>query len=238
VDGSALVALAALCPHDMKSFYLAAKAPLAGEAKTRLGKSIGMNAAATLYSAFLRDLIDRFASAPFPTGWHLAPGARSHLTPFIGSSTRVRIQLGDSWAQRQANLFRDCAADGETHVVLAATDSPQLTPSRVAEAFAALDSNDAVFGPTHDGGYYLVGMRGFYDILEGVDMSTEQALDQVLAKAHDQQLKVALLHLEFDVDTADDLERLAIEAGRRDDLAHTAAALTVIRGLTQESRIA
>jgi hypothetical protein len=233
-----MVTLAALGAGGMKSFYLAAKAPLAGQAKTRLGESIGMGAAARLYAAFLRDLAERFAAARFETGWFLAPGARQHLSPLIGSMPRVRTQRGDSWAARQANLFRDCVAGGESQVVLAATDSPQLTPSRVAEAFAALERHDAVFGPTHDGGYYLVGMRGFHDILEGVDMSTERALHQVLAMAQEKHLDVALLDLEFDVDTAEDLEGLVDEVEARADLAHTAAALAEIRGVTDEARIA
>lgn len=238
MDCPPLVALAASGACDMTSFYLAAKAPLGGEAKTRLGMSIGMNAAAALYSAFLNDLVERFASAPFATHWYVAPGARPHLRPFIGPAALVRTQRGDGWAARQANLFRDCAADGEDRVILAASDSPQLSPGRVLEAFAALECHDAVLGPTHDGGYYLIGMRGFHDILEAVDMSTDRALEQVLCKAHEQQLDVALLDLDFDVDTAEDLERLAQEVEGRADLAHTAAALAVIRGVAEESCIA
>lgn len=222
----------------MNFLYFAAKAPLAGEAKTRLGTSIGMNAAATLYSAFLRDIAGRFAGSAFRTGWHIAPGSKVHLVPIIGSSAIVRIQRGDTWAERQANLFRDCSIDGEKRVVLAATDSPQLTRVRVEEAFGALDNHHVVLGPTHDGGYYLVGMRGFHDILEGVEMSADSALDQVLVRASSRRVSAALLEPEFDVDTENDLMPLLEAVGRRDDLAHTAAALLVIRGPAQESRIA
>ena len=222
----------------MNHLYFAAKAPLAGEAKTRLGSSIGMNAAATLYSAFLLDIAERFASAGLQTGWYIAPGSGPHLAPLIGSSARVRIQRGDSWAERQANLFKDCTAEGETRVVLAATDSPQLPLMRVEEAFVALDAHDVVLGPTQDGGYYLVGMRGFHDILDGIEMSTNCALDQVLVRASSQRISTALLEPEFDVDTEDDLMRLSGVVARRDDLAHTAGALAVILGVARESRIA
>ncbi len=236
MDSSSLVALAPLRIHGMTSFYFAAKAPLAGRAKTRLGMAIGMSAAAALYAAFLRDLTARFAHAPFGVHWCVEPGAQPHLRPFIGSATLVRTQRGQSWAERQANLFRDCAGASEARVVLAATDSPQLTTQRVEQAFDALDSHDAVFGPTYDGGFYLVGMSGFHDILEGVEMSTRGALDGVLARAHG--LDVSLLDAEFDVDTADDLDRLAREVARRNDLNHTAAALASIRGIAEEPRIA
>lgn len=233
-----MVALASRRSGHLNYLYFAAKAPLAGEAKTRLGSSIGMNAAATLYFAFLRDIAERFVSTKFRTGWCIAPGSKPHLAPLIRSTARVRVQRGDSWAERQANLFRDCAAEGEMRVVLAATDSPQLPHPRLEEAFAALDANDVVLGPTHDGGYYLIGMRGFHDVLEGVEMSTTSALDEVRERAGSQGISVALLEPEFDVDAADDLIRLSEEVSRRDDLAHTAAALAVILGVEQESRIA
>ncbi|GAC1641793.1 MAG: TIGR04282 family arsenosugar biosynthesis glycosyltransferase [Candidatus Dormibacteraceae bacterium] len=222
----------------MNRLYFAAKAPLAGEAKTRLGACIGMTAAATLYSAFLLDLAERFASASFQTGWSIAPGAMQHLLPFIGSSAEVLTQRGDTWAERQTNLFKRCAAGREDRIVLAATDSPQLTTRRVEQAFQRLDACDVVLGPTHDGGYYLVGMRGFHDILQGVEMSTDSALSQVLERARAQQVTAFLLDPEFDVDTENDLIRLADEVGRRDDLANTAAALAALRSPAPESRIA
>jgi hypothetical protein len=222
----------------MNTFYFAAKAPLAGEAKTRLGAAIGMAAAAKLYSAFLLDLSQRFNAARFPTRWYLAPGAEAHILRLTATSPLFRTQRGKDWADRQANLFKACAAEGETRVVLAATDSPQLRPERVDAAFAALALHDAVLGPTLDGGYYLVGMRGFHDILKGVEMSTGSALDQVLGRARARRLSVALLEEEFDVDSEADLPRLAQEVARSADLPYTAAVLSSIQGTLAEPRIA
>lgn len=238
MDRGALVTLAAGRKRDVSTLYFAAKAPRAGEAKTRLGASIGMGAAAALYAAFLRDISRRFASAPFATGWYIAPGSRSRLLPLMRRDAKVRVQRGEAWADRQANLFRDCADTGEDRVVLVATDSPQLTPTRVQQAFDALEAHDAVFGPTLDGGYYLVGMNGFHDVLEGIEMSTDSALAQVLDRCARRALSVALLEPEFDVDTVADLERLEHEVRRRADLAHTAAALDLIRGACLEAHIA
>ena len=42
--------------------------------------------------------------------------------------------------------------------VLVGSDIPELTPSHIAKAFAALGRADAVFGPAEDGGYWLVGL--------------------------------------------------------------------------------
>ena len=209
----------------MSRLYLAAKAPLPGLVKTRLGATIGHVAAAELYAAFLTDLTARFATAPVEVGWYVAPGSRRHLAPCLAGAVRVRTQRGRGWAARQAALFRDCEEAGEGAVVLAATDSPQLAPARVQEAFDALERSDVVLGPTTDGGYYLVGMRRADDLFSGVAMSTAAALDQVLGRARAHGLTVALVAPEFDVDTEADLAALVAEVGARDDLRATAAVL-------------
>jgi hypothetical protein len=213
----------------MRRLYFAAKAPLAGQVKTRLGATIGMEQAATLYRAFLLDLGTRFARAPFGVAWHVAPRSWPHLEPLVARADRVRDQRGNGWAERQTNLFRDCGAAGEQSVLLAATDSPQLELSRVEEAFAALADHDVVLGPTTDGGYYLVGMNRFNDIFAGAAMSTASALEGVMDRIREMRLSVAFLEPEFDVDTEEDLEILGREAIRRKDLGFTSAALAWIR---------
>lgn len=213
----------------MKRLYFAAKAPVPGQAKTRLGATIGMEAAATLYRAFLLDLGARFACAPFGVAWHVAPRSWPHLEPLVARVDGVRDQRGDGWAARQANLFRDCDAAGEQSVILAATDSPLLEPSRVEEAFAALAHHDVVLGPTPDGGYYLVGMNHFNNIFAGAAMSTTSALEGVMDRAREMRLSVSLLEPEFDVDTEEDLEILEREAIRRKDLRFTSSTLAWIR---------
>ena len=238
MDSYPVVTLAARGAGGMNRLYFAAKAPVPGEVKTRLGTSIGMARAATLYSSFLLDIVERFMNAPFEVAWHVTPGSWPHLEPLVGRTNMIRTQRGVTWAERQTYLFKECHADDEERVVLAATDSPQLTVSSVEAAFAALDTHDAVFGPTPDGGYYLVGMRGFHDILANAPMSAVSTLDQVLRRARLHGLSVALLQPEFDVDVAADLGRLAQEARRRPDLAHTAAALRVIHISGEERRIA
>ena len=213
----------------MSRLYFAAKAPTVGGVKTRLGATIGMDAAATLYRAFLRDLVVRFTNVPFDVGWFVPPGSWRQLQPIIGRVGSVRIQRGATWAARQANLFRDCDAAGEGAVVLAATDSPHLKAATVEQAFTALKTNELVIGPTADGGYYLVGMRGFHDIFSGVAMSSASALDQLLARARSKDAAVRLLDTDFDVDTDADLSRLTLEIGARRDLDATVAALGALK---------
>lgn len=210
----------------MRRFYLAAKAPRPGHVKTRLIPELGAEAAARLYRGFLLDLADRFPAA----GWFVEPGAGVEIAALVENGCRppLRWQRGEDWAVRQHNLFADTAAAGELPLVLAASDSPQLEPALVEAAFAGLERADLVFGPTFDGGYYLVGMRRPADVLLDVPMSTGSALECACRRAREQGLSAVQLPPTFDVDTPADLELLRAELERRPDLRHTAAALQVM----------
>lgn len=205
--------------------YIAAKSPRPGHVKTRLAPLLTPAGAAALYRAFLADLAARFPEA----GWFVESDAWADLERLVGGPGRLplRFQLGADWAVRQHNLFADAARARELPLVLIASDSPHLKREQVEAAFAALDSADLVFGPTHDGGYYLVGMRRMSAVLLETPMSTSDALTEACLAARRVGRSVALLAPTFDVDTPADLELLAAEVVRRDDLPNTAGMMAV-----------
>lgn len=213
--------------------YIAAKAPRPKIAKTRLGGAIGHDNAAALYRAFLIDLAVRFADAPFALGWYITPSdAWEDIAPLVGRSSRVArvsIQGEGDWTMRQRQLFRECDARGEERTVLIASDSPQITVGVVEEAFRKLDRHDLVFGPTCDGGYYLIGMRGFHDVLSGIPMSTGTVLEDITEQAERIGLSVVRVETTFDIDEIDDLAQLKQLAATRADLKATSAALDMLR---------
>jgi uncharacterized protein len=211
--------------------YIAAKAPRAGLAKTRLGRSIGHESAVALYRAFLRDLAARFAGAPFVCGWYVTPpDAWPEIAPLVApcGESRVLSQGEGDWTRRQRELFRGAPERGEERVVLIASDSPHLTVEVVERAFGELDRHDLVFGPTHDGGYYLVGMRGYHDVLQDVEMGTHTVMDEISARAKQAGLSIGSVEATFDVDEAEDLAQLRQLVATRPDMAATRAALEVL----------
>jgi glycosyltransferase A (GT-A) superfamily protein (DUF2064 family) len=196
--------------------------------KTRLGRTIGDGAAAELYEAFLRDLAARFADAPFAVGWYVTPGSWAELArvlPRSGASL-VLEQEGDDWTERQRHLFR--TACGRGPVVLVASDSPQLEPAVVLAAFGLLARHDVVLGPVRDGGYYLIGMRAWRDVLAGVAMSTGDVCERIAERCRALGATLGLVEDDFDVDEAADLVPLRAVVDRRSDLPFTAAALAGI----------
>jgi glycosyltransferase A (GT-A) superfamily protein (DUF2064 family) len=199
---------------------IGARAPVPGACKTRLGASIGMEAAAELYRAFLVDLAARFTGDP---GW----AARNYdvawaYTPEIDFAAVLRacgcseplspvgfvLQEGDGWGVRQANLLRWGATHDYDRTVLVASDAPHLSRDVVEQAFALLETRDVVVGRSLDGGYSLIGIRGYHDVLSGVPMSTSSAGDALVASARSLGLRVGETTTIFDVDEAADLDLL------------------------------
>ncbi len=198
---------------------IAARDPVPGTTKTRLGAAIGMERAATLYRAFLQDLAARLtpsATGPvaFDLAWTFSPpecdfrAVLAEVTGVAPGHIWYVAQDGDDWGTRQSNLLRWGAERGYPRSVLIASDSPQLERDVIEEAFSALESARVTIGRVHDGGYYLIGMSGHHDLLSGVPMSTGSAADDVVARAHVLGLAVAELPPTFDVDEAADLDRL------------------------------
>jgi rSAM/selenodomain-associated transferase 1 len=198
---------------------IAARTPTPGATKTRLGATIGMERAAALYRAFLVDLAVHFQPRPdhapaYDLGWAFTPADadfRAVLTQLgcpIPAGARWAPQVGGDWGERQRQLLQWGAEHGYAATVLLASDSPQLPPATATDAFAALATHDVVIGRVRDGGYYLIGLRGFVDVLSGVPMSTDRAADAVITQAQAQGLRVAELAPSFDVDDAVDLVRL------------------------------
>lgn len=226
-------------PDHANLLLIGARAPVPGECKTRLGASIGMEAAAALYRAFLVDLAARFTGSPgwvtrnYDVAWAYTPdvdfaevlrdcGCSEPLSP-----VRFVLQEGEDWGVRQANLLRWGASHGYARTVLVASDAPHLSSDVVAQAFAILETQEVVLARSLDGGYSLIGMRDFHDVLSGVPMSTTSAGDALVARARALGLRVGETSVIFDVDEAADLG-LLIETLAPDGVAAPAtwAALT------------
>jgi uncharacterized protein len=199
---------------------IAAREPAPGMTKTRLGATIGMARAAELYAAFLVDLAARFTPRQdedwrFDTGWAFTPADVDFACVLqrIGCNppppaVRFVAQDGDGWDERQSNILTWGHEQGYEQTVLIGSDSPQLAFTAVNDAFAALLDHDVAMGRTLDGGYYLIGMRGFHDVLRGVPMSTVTAAEALATRTEGLGLRLAELPETFDIDEERDLEYL------------------------------
>ena len=108
--------------------------------------------------------------------------------------------------------IRQFANSVPRRVIAFNSDSPHLPASILEAAFEILATSDIVVGPTHDGGYYLVGAKANHPALfEDDGMGTGSAQEALLARARALQLSVGFTEACYDVDVAADLTRLAAE---------------------------
>ena len=101
-------------------------------------------------------------------------------------------------------------------VVIIGTDIPDIRTRHIDQAFRALGTHDAVFGPANDGGYWLVGLKrrpALKNIFACVRWSSEHTLADTRANlpAH---WRVAELEVLTDVDDGDTYSALKLERGK------------------------
>ena len=198
--------------HKDCTLVIMAKAPRLGTVKTRLAQSLPVEAVTELYRCLLDDTLALARSLGDVEIAMMCPDSDvNDLAWSAGNEVRVVAQKGQGLAAGLTSVFAHFAALGQ-RVVAFNSDSPHLPASVLLGAFDALDLHDVVVGPTHDGGYYLVGAKATHPTLfDGDSMGTKSALDALLARAQKLQLSVGFTDPFYDIDVVDDLSRLAAE---------------------------
>ncbi len=183
-----------------------AKAPVAGQVKTRLiGARIDAARATALYRAFLHDVLTKTTGAFETELWWAGPDdARLE-----GIDVATHRQHGDDLGQRMAHAIETALADCE-RVVIVGADAPSMPLRILHRAFELLRSHDTVFSPSHDGGYVLLGATQVPTFRE-VRWSTRHALADSLRSLETPlggAANAALTEPWFDVDRPADLRLL------------------------------
>jgi uncharacterized protein len=178
-----------------------AKAPVAGQSKTRLCPPLDPQQAATLAEAALADTLQAVAWTPDAARRVLVldgePG------PWLPDGFELIAQRGTGFGERLANAVRDV---GEA-LLMVGMDTPQLTRAQLAGALERLDEPavDAVLGPTCDGGYWAIGLSApDPSVFDDVPMSTAQTGAAQRARLAALGLRPARLETLRDVDTFED----------------------------------
>jgi len=175
-----------------------ARVPRIGTVKRRLARDIGDRAALRFYQGNLARLLRSLVrDRRFSTVLAATPG---HVRVRWPVRVPIMAQGGGDLGHR---MHRACAA--YRRVAIVGTDIPALGADDVAAAFRALGRAQAAFGPSDDGGYWLVALspRRPARPFAGVRWSTSHALADTLANFAGR--RVALLRTLRDVDTGTDL---------------------------------
>jgi uncharacterized protein len=190
-----------------------AKAPRPGTVKTRLAPSLSPATVTAFYCCLLEDTLTLARSLSDVEVDIMCPDTDvNELAQLAGSEVSVVAQEGEGLAAGLTSVFRHFAGSRQRRVIAFNSDSPHLPRSVLQDAFETLTSHDVVIGPTHDGGYYLVGAKASHPTLfEHDGMGTSSALERLLLRTRDLELSVSFAGPFYDIDVADDLTRLAEE---------------------------
>jgi hypothetical protein len=199
-----------------------AKQPAPNQTKTRLQGTLTAHQAADLYRCFLLDtfrLMQRVKGVQ-PVVAYTPDEAQAYFRALVPQGFALTAQVGHDLSERLDNVLGHWLEQGYEQALALDSDSPTLPPSYVADAFQTLDERDVdvVLGPCQDGGYYLVGIKARRPALfRGIQMSTDSVLQETVAAAVRERLRVHLLPTWYDVDTPADLERLKRELEAKSD---------------------
>jgi rSAM/selenodomain-associated transferase 1 len=204
----------AVCPsHPKRTLVIMAKAPKPGMVKTRLTESLPSAAVTALYCCLLEDTLALAKSLTKVEVAVMCPELdRDELGLLLGNTVQVIAQKGEGLAAGLISVFRHFSDAGQQHVIAFNSDSPHLSPSVLDGAFEMLATYDVVVGPTHDGGYYLVGAKASHaSLFEGDSMGTGTALDRLLTRTKVLELSTGFTEPFYDIDVAKDLLLLSRE---------------------------
>jgi rSAM/selenodomain-associated transferase 1 len=190
-----------------------AKAPQPGQAKTRLAPALGLDGAAALAERLLGHAVAAAtAAAPGRVTVWAAPDT-AH--PAFARAQRLHgvalaVQPAGDLGRRMAHAFEQAFAASPAPVLLIGSDMPALAAERLRAAAAALPGHDAVFVPSLDGGYGLVGLsaappRLLAALFEGMAWSTPQVMAETRARLAAAGARHAELPALPDIDTPADL---------------------------------
>lgn len=197
----------------MNALIIFAKTPVKGKVKTRLQKNLSQTNVLKLYKEFLfqtvytakkvrncKKIIACYPDENHPYFKTLAMKFGFHLIK----------QHGSDLGNRMKNAITELLNNGYKKAVIIGCDSPTLPKEYIEKAFNVLNKKSLVIGPSCDGGYYLIGVRGVAPpIFNNIKWGTREVLKETLKRIPKKMLpSFHLLPFWYDIDTNEDLEFL------------------------------
>ncbi len=190
--------------------------PVPEKAKTRLIPALGPAGAAEFHRALMeqsmRKARDFCISNSIAFRIYFQGGNPWKMSRWLGKDIAFFRQAQGHMGQKMHQAFEQAFSQGYHRVVLVGTDIPGLEQRHFQEAFQALSHNDLVLGPSIDGGYWLVGLRGPRDIFTEMDWNSKEILKQTISLAQKRNISFHLLDTLADIDTPSDLKREGLDA--------------------------
>ncbi|HDZ48932.1 hypothetical protein LCGC14_0072990 [marine sediment metagenome] len=191
-------------PH----LHLLAKAPLAGQAKTRLAPLLGLEGAANAHADLVRHCVANACTA-MPAEKVTLWTALDHAHPlFIELREQFGVMLN---AQPEGDLgarVRYALNSTPGPSMLMGSDCPSITSALITICAQQLAEHDVVMLPAEDGGYGFVGTGQDYPALfEDIPWGTKNVLTTTKQRIAALGLHAVYPAIIWDVDRPEDWQR-------------------------------
>ena len=120
--------------------------------------------------------------------------------------TYKAVQQGSNLGERMHNAFKKGFADGYDRIVLIGSDLPNISETHINSGLEKLLTQDIVFGPAEDGGYYLVGLNKMHAfVFKNKPWSQSNLFEKTVSELNAKGINFATLVTLNDIDTFKDL---------------------------------
>jgi glycosyltransferase A (GT-A) superfamily protein (DUF2064 family) len=190
-----------------KAVLVFARRPELGLVKTRLETCIGAHRTLSLYRAFLTDTLLAARQSRAQVILAHTPGPDFPEQNFADITLEQR---GNTFGERFDAALEDAANQlpNKTPLVLIGADTPHLSPQFLRRTFDILSQNDAVIGPSTDGGFYLLGFSSRPVPMSEAFSEPSTANSEAVRLLHEACIEPMFLQEQFDVDCPQDLMKL------------------------------
>lgn len=187
-----------------------AKAPRAGKVKTRLAPPLTLEQSAAINICFLRDTAENIAGVAGRGDaagliCYTPVGDEAAFDGLLPDGFALIAQRGDGFGERLLAAAEDILACGYGAICLIDSDSPTLPAAALREAVDALakPGDRVVLGGSHDGGYYLIGLKHAHAApFENITWSTASVFAETVRQVKAAAVELVELPVWYDVDDA------------------------------------
>ncbi len=119
----------------------------------------------TAILVFANSAKEEIKHKPVPGGEALFTGLNEHTLRQVKQTNlpyfhiTEKEQEGTNFGERFLNAIKQVMANGYQQLITIGNDTPQLTTSLILKAQSSLNTKEMVLGPSHDGGFYLMGFN-------------------------------------------------------------------------------
>ncbi len=203
-------------PFFSKLVILFTRYPWPGQCKKRLIPSLGEEQAAQVHRQMvnhsLSQVLDFLAHKHNTALYIYYHGSdQKQMQEWLGATLSFYHQEGANLGERMVNALHD-GQQGGHDTVLIGSDCPDIDSTILDTALTALRNSDLVIGPSHDGGYYLIGVsknldrQSWAELFRDISWGSNTVFQETLNKVQKQKLRPHILPTLHDIDTPEDLK--------------------------------